>query len=203
LGWVPLILSVREAHEPLTVLAWLARIALPAGALCILFQIRVWPYGLVAPAAWMGALVWADLGSPRDLSSPLWSACLWIGLFLAGAALARLTRAPLATAVWTWLVSLGLCALPDKAGLADVPWPADWARAFLDLSPEGWLAESAGARDWMWQRGHYAAVGVDRFQRESWRGELAGPLALVVGWLALGFAPRLRRGDRRTASSGP
>ena len=84
-------------------------------------------------------------------------------------------------------------ALPTRGGLADEPLarsrPAHAARA-LDLSFVGFVVESAGV-DWMRHHTVYEPAGTDWFsdRRRPWRGRVAAPLAVVLGW-ALAFACR-------------
>lgn len=170
-------------------LAWIALIAAAAGALARSANVRLWPYGFVAPGVWMGAIAWLDASSARDLPTPLWGALVWTGLFAGGYGVATLCRARRAWAAPALLVAAAaLSALPEKGGLAREPWPEGFTQRALDLSPVAWVSDSSGAIDWPWQKSHYAALGVDRFQRREFRGALAGPVALVVGcalaWLA-------------------
>ncbi|MBI5433302.1 MAG: hypothetical protein HZA52_10785 [Planctomycetes bacterium] len=173
-------------------LAWIALGAAPLGALARALDVRLLPYGVVAPAVWMGAVAVLDAAVARDLPTPFWAAWVWTGLFAAGWGVATLagTRRAWAPAGLLCLSAL-LVALPEKGRFASEPWPAPVVARTLELSPLAWVTESAGAIDWPWQKSHYDALGVDRFERRAFRGPLAGPVALVVGcalaWLAAAF----------------
>jgi hypothetical protein len=180
--------------ELFAALAWIAIAAAPLGALACALGVRLAPYGLVAPAIWMAAIAWLDAAVARDLATPLWGALAWSGLYAFGWALARFAterRAWVAPALAC--ATLALSALPEKAHLAREPWPAEVTAWTLDASPLAWVTESAGAIDWPWQKSHYAALGIDRFERRAFRGRLAGPVLLVVGCALAWLAAALRR----------
>ena len=80
------------------------------------------------------------------------------------------------------LVTLLLSLAPARAGLAHDPWPPAVASRLLDLSPTVLVMECAGS-DWMRHPLVYEPVGSDRFERRAWRGTLAGPTLLLVGYL--------------------
>ncbi len=198
LGALPV---TRNGADPLALLTWLALIAIPSGALAAALDVRLLPFGVAAPGVWMGVLVSVAATSERVLPTPFFAALVWSGLYVGGHALARfLRRSRFAFSAALLLASAALIGLPSKAGLASEPWPSSTARLALDLSPAALLCESAGASDWMWHRGNYANVGIDRFQREPWRGKMAGPIALVAGCLLALGAHFLERARSRSGT---
>jgi hypothetical protein len=183
--------------DPLAALTWIATIAVAGGALAATLGVRLLPYGLVAPGTWMIVIALVGASSRRELPTPLYAALAWTGLFAAGHATSALFRRRWCAMATVLLASACLIGLPGKGGLAREPWPGEVARRLLDVSPAALVCESAGVTDWMWRRGNYAFVGVDRFQREPWRGELAGPTVLVLGCLvALGARAVERSRDK-------
>jgi hypothetical protein len=165
--------------------------------------------------------VLADAGSPRDVVGPLWAALALAGLFGAGlgagAVLAargepRVPRACAAAGV-ALLLGLVLAGLPLQGGLSrpgsswgrDVPGEAPGqalrqraARLFLEISPLVVVLECAGEDVAHSHPLLYSASGVEWFHRRPYRGRLAGPVLLVVGFAAgeiLG-----RRARRRSPS---
>lgn len=197
----------REAGDPVAFLIWLAVTAPACGFLLGALGVRPWPFAPAAPGIWMAALAWLDVASARDLATPIWSALAWTGLFALGLGLGRL-RAPgrgidarsraLGGAGVLLVIAAALVALPGKGGVADEPWPAATASVLLDLSPATLLVESAGV-DWMRHPSVYEPVRTDRFQRVPIRGELAGPLSLVVGYLVAFGAGFLLRSTARAS----
>jgi hypothetical protein len=170
-------------------LAWIALSAAPLGALARALGVRLLPYGFVAPGVWMAAVACLDAVHVRDLPTPFWGALAWSGLYAAGWAIAAVCVRRRLHVVFALACSTALLAgLPEKGGLAHEPWDGEFVAATLALSPVALVTESAGAIDWPWAKSHYAALGVDRFERSPFRGRLAGPVALVVGcalaWLA-------------------
>lgn len=197
--------------DPTGFLIWIAIFA-PAGGFAVgALGVRPWLFAPAAPGAWMVTLALLDSASERDLPTPLWSALAWTGLFVLGLGLGRAgsssTRGPGAEseargrafggAGVLLLVAGALVALPGKGGAVAQAWPPSVASALLELSPATLVVESAGV-DWMRHRAIYEPVGTDRFQRLPYRGELAGPLALVVGCLVAFGAGFLTRSAERT-----
>ena len=190
--------ALAAGGDPVSLLVWLALLAPAAGYLCGALGVGLLPFGLAAPGVWMVALVVLDGLSPGELPTPFWAALVWTGLFAGGAGAGRLGRRFAGDAGWAGagLLLLGatlLTALPGRGGAADAPWPPAAARVLLDLSPATLVVESAGV-DWMRHPAVYDPAGTDRFQRPAYRGELAGPLALLVGCV---LAAAARGIDRR------
>lgn len=193
--------------DPTAFLIWIAVYAPAGGFLLGALGVRPWLFAPAAPGLWMVTLSLLDIAAQRDLPTPLWGALAWTGLFALGLGLGRrrvrnggstaTARArALGGAGALLLTSATLVALPGKGGADLEPWPAPVARTLLDLSPATLVAESAGV-DWMRHRAVYEPVRTDRFQRLPYRGELAGPLALVVGCLvafAVGLLARTPEG---------
>ena len=189
--------------DGLVLLFWLGLVALPLGVLFGSARLDLLRFGLVAPACWMIALTWVEARAGAPLPSPLWGALAWSGLFLAGAAWGRAApRRRWSRAAGALLLAGLLAALPVRAGLPGVPWSPAVATRLLDLSPVTLLAECSGVRDWMWRAGVYEQAGVDRFLRTPWRGELAGPVLLLVGWALSAVGTALCRARIRTPVDG-
>jgi hypothetical protein len=181
-----------RASDPLLLLAWLALCAAPCGAALVALGLRPWPYGAAVVGAW-GTLVVIVAGtSVREVPTPLWGVLALAGLTAGGAALAQFARAPAQVALALGALGLGLALLPVAPGIAGVPWPIAVASAALEASPVTLVAEASGL-DWMRTAGVYDSAGTDRLERAPWRGELAGPVALVLGCAALGVAALVRR----------
>lgn len=183
LGALP---TTRGEPDPLALLVWLALWAPAAGALCASFAIRLWPLGLAISAVWMLLLVLTDASSSRDLPTPFYAALAWTGLFGLGFGLgACARRSPWHAAAWVLIVAAMLVALPVAGGLVGQPFPAALGARLLDASPASLLAECSGL-DWMRHPGIYAAAdtaSMDPSLRLPYRGSLAGPLVLLLGWV--------------------
>jgi len=195
--------ALATGGDAVDLLIWLAILAPAAGYLAGALGVGLLPYGLAAPGGWMVTLVVVAGWEGRDLATPLWAALAWTGLFAAGAGAGALGRALRGDPGWTGaglllLLATLLVALPGRGGATERPWPPAVARVLLDLSPATLVVESAGV-DWMRHPSVYDPAGTARFQRSSYRGELAGPVALLVGCLLAAFARVvLARGiDRR------
>jgi hypothetical protein len=186
-----------QGPDPLVCLVWLALIAPAVGCAAAALDLRGWPYAAAVPGAWIIALVVIDGASQRDLPSPLWAALAITGCFYFGLAVGIASRRRVWTAVASLLLaSCALVAAPLVAGSFESQWPPGVASKLLDLSPATLFAESAGL-DWMRAPGIYSPVGVDRFERASFSGALAGPAVLLVGCAAWAFAAWLAK--RRSA----
>lgn len=185
-------IAARGSFQPLlSQLTWIAWVAPALGFLLGALRVALFPWAIVAPAIWMGALALVDAYATRDLPTPVYAALAWTGTFAIAHALAW--RRP----AWRWsgaaaclALTAAASALPGKLGLADRPWPSELASFALDLSPVALVIECGGVHDWMWQAGNYAEVGIDRFQRRPWRGELAGPALLLLGCAASWWSAR-------------
>ena len=187
-------------------LVWLALVAAPLGYLGAALELRLFPWGLGACAAWLAAAGLAGVASGRALPALLWPALAWTGLYIGGHGLGL----RLAGRVGAWrgaalLLLLGALqsGLPGRGGLPGAPWPEPLARALLDAAPTTLLVESAGV-DWMRHPGIYDSVASDRFERQAWRGVLAGPAVLLVGCLLASAALAWRaRSSRPHAGATP
>lgn len=186
--------------DPVALLLWLAVAAPALGVLAGGVGLPGWPWSAAVPAGWMLGFALVAATSRRVVPTPAWPALVWTGLYFAGWALGRARpRACARDAAATALAALVLCALPVGAGLVDAPFPPAWTARLLDLAPSTWLVESAGV-DWMrhpavYEPAHAFDVGPEL--RSSFRGALAGPLAVLVG-CALAFGAARAR-ERRTA----
>jgi hypothetical protein len=173
---------VLAAAAQMAALVWLGLWCLPAGTLAGSVPHARSRDVLLAPLLW-GLFLW--IAARGGAQAPLWpwAWALVTGVFLAGCALGRALSAGGASgAAAAWLLFLAaLCALPERGGLGASPPSVGFARAALWASPATWVLESAGV-DWMRQRAVYDALQSDRFERRGVRGQVAGPLALVVGW---------------------
>jgi len=190
--------------DPLFALAWAAVIAPVAGAAAVWLRVPPWPYGLAAPAAWVGAVLWGAVHSPRLVPTPLWAAAAWIGLFALGGAAAELARSRPARAVYA--LALATCALnlaPFAPGLIGAPWPPAVSSRLLDFAPLTLVIESAGL-DWQRHEFVYRAAQTDRFERAAFSGALAGPLCLLLGYVAwVGAWTAVRRRTAAVGASAP
>lgn len=189
-----------RASDPLLLLAWLALCAAPCGAALVALGLRPWPYGAALVGAWGTFVVVVAGTAAREVPTPLWGVLALAGLTAGGAALALLVRAPAQTALALGALGLGLALLPVAPGISGVPWPSAVASAALDASPVSLVAEASGL-DWMRTAGVYDSAGTDRLERAPWRGELAGPVALVLGCAALGVAALVRRSSSSKGSA--
>ncbi|MDP6839229.1 MAG: hypothetical protein QF724_09860 [Planctomycetota bacterium] len=196
-GYLPLAIG----GSTLTLLIWLALVALAVGVLAGGLGLRPWPAGWAVPGSWMIALALVNSEAVRPLPTIVWGAMAWCGLFSLGLALGRWRPK------WAWSASaatLAVCALASGlltlGGLAEGGsggiWPAATGALFLDLSPVAFVTECAGL-DWMRHPAVYRSGGTAHMGpevRTAWQGSLAGPGALVFGCLALVLS---RHGARR------
>jgi hypothetical protein len=200
-GALGLLPGAGGAGDPVTLLGWLTLAAPAAGALCGAGGLALFPFGLAVPGAWVMLLVLALASARVELATPVWAACVLGGLFAAGWALGRRSRAPLRSA--GALLLLGLVLTGAALGFGLLAGGAELARThpgaaarLLDLSPLVLVFDCAG---WDWTHAQpevYARAGVEWFQRRPYRGNLAGPAVLVVGcalaWLARASRPSAR-----------
>jgi hypothetical protein len=204
LGGLGLLPGVAGALDPVTALGWLALWAPVAGVLCGARGLRLFPFGLAVPGAWLLVLATLGASGPRALVTPLWAGAALGGLFALGLALGRCAvGTALRTAGVVLLAGLALALLATGGGL--LAGGAELARShpraaarLLDLSPLVLVFDCAG---WDWTHAHpelYARAGVEWFQRHPWPADLAGPAALVVGCALAGLA-----GARRRAAAAP
>ncbi len=183
------------ARDPVHALAWLAIAAPAAGTLAVGCALGAFGFSLAIPGSWMVLLVLADARSPADLPGPMWAGFVLLGLHWIGWALGR----RLGGTLWrrgglVIIASATLAALPALGGLARAPWPPAIAARCLDLSPVV-LAEECAGVDWMRHAAVYDPVGTHTIGPElrlPWRGRLAGPAILLVGFLAAVVARRSR-----------
>lgn len=180
-----------RAHS-ITLLVWLALVAPATGCACTAARVPLLPFAATIPAAWFALIALVEATSPRAMPTAAWAALAVAGLFCAGAALGRFVERAACGAGALALLAALLIALPGSLG---IQWDPATASRLLDLSPATFVCECAGL-DWMRHPSVYAPVGTDRFQREAWTAELAGPLALVVGCAALLIATRVTRSRR-------
>ncbi len=191
LGALPLTRS--GAPEPLAFLAWAALFAPVAGALAVHARLTPLPWGFAAPSSWVVGLVWCAASSPRLVPTPLWAAAAWMGLFALGAAGAQLWARRDSSATYVAvLASLALSVAAWAPGVVGAPWSSEVTALLLDLSPLSLVTECAGV-DWMRTPLVYETAQTDRFERAAWRGELAGPVCLLVGYASWALARRVRR----------
>lgn len=196
LGALPSLSS--GAGDPAAFLAWVALLAPAAGAFAVHLQLSPLPWGAAAPSSWVLGLVWCAAASPRIVPTPLWGAAAWMGLFALGAAGAQLwARRDLKPTYVAALASLALASAAWAPGRAGAPWSPDVTALWLDLSPLTLVAECAGL-DWMRTPLVYDAAQTDRLERVAWRGELAGPLCLLVGYASWALARRVRSSEPST-----
>jgi hypothetical protein len=179
--------------DPTVLLVWLSMLAPAAGCACAALGVRCLPFGVTVPAAWALLIALVDAFAVRGLPTPAWAVLVLSGLFLAGHAMGRFAASAAASTAALLLVAALLVALPGHAG---VSWSPRAASLLLDCSPATLVCESAGL-DWMRHPSVYDPAGTDRFQREPFAGELAGPLAVVLGCAAALLAARARRAVSR------
>lgn len=202
LGALPL---GRGPADPIALCAWLAAIAAAAGALAAAANLHGLVLAPVVPVGWAFALVALDAPRTPGLATPAWAALAWSGLFAAGFGVARALRPGAGTAAAAWLLVLGagLSALPVGLGLVRFDTgrvPAALRARALDLSPASLVVECAGV-DWLRHPALYARArtsDIDPSLRRAYRGALAAPLVLVVGFaLAAGGSVLARRNAAR------
>lgn len=201
-GALGLLPGAAGACDAVTLLGWLTLLAPAAGALCGARGPALFPFGLAVPGAWITLLVFALEPGRFELATPGWAACVFSGLFAAGWASGRRACVPLRTA--GTLLFLGLVLSGAASGLGLFAGGAELARAhpasacrLLELSPLVLVFDCAG---WDWTHAQpevYARSGVEWFQRQPYRGNLAGPAVLVVG-CALAWLDRAPRPAQRT-----
>ncbi len=141
----------------------------------------------------LGAIALAALGPGPD---PATGALAVAALGAAGWGLGP--RRPSPAGVGAALAASGLLAgVATLWGSAGEPLPPGVAARCLDVSPVGWVLESAGL-DWMRHASIYEAAGSGDLGPEARaaRGGIVGPLVLVGAALMLGA------GRRRLRSSG-
>jgi hypothetical protein len=193
-GLVPL---AGGASDPLVLLLWLAHVAPATGAAAALLRLDGWPYGAAIAGAWSIVTVCVAGVSERIVPAPLWAMAAVAGLYYAGFAVGRAAGSTRSSLAPVACVTLLASWLPLAPGVSGAPWPAALASRLLDLSPATLVAECAGL-DWMRTPGIYDPVGTDRFQRQAWSGELAGPASLLIGCTLWGCAAAWsRRRERR------
>lgn len=190
------LLATDGESEPVNLLAWFALSAPAVGCLGAQLGLRFWPLGFVAPAMWMAVYTVSSASLLQDAPTPFYGALVWTGLFAAGWSLGVGAK----NAGWTRPSALLLlCALaagmPSIVSLLGETPPQSWVALAVDLSPVTCVLECAGL-DWMRHPSIYELAGsLPPDARTPYRGMLAGPLLLVVGWGLVMVA------ERRTRSS--
>jgi len=193
--------------DPVGLCVWIAAIAPAAGALAAAAGLHGLVLAPVVPVGWAFALVALDATRASGLPTPAWAAVAWSGLFAAGFGVARAVapRPAAGVRVAAWLLVLGAlaAALPVGSGIVRFDTGAvapAWRARALDLSPASLVVESAGV-DWLLQPALYARArtsDIDPALRRAYRGRLAAPLVLVVGFaLAAGGSALSRRNAAR------
>jgi len=204
LGAIGALGTLPGAHgaDPLAALAWIALVALPCGIGCGALALRAWPFAASVPALWMIALALAGVASERALSTPVWAALAWTGIYAAGWGIGRASRSGVRACAAGLCLSVLASVLPAAGEFLGQPWPPRVAARLLDLSPVSVCMESAGV-DWMRQPAVYEPAGaldIDPGLRQPWRGKLAGPGLLMLGCALAAFgAARARARDRARA----
>ncbi len=199
-GLAPLAFVGAGGADVVVLLVWLAIVAFPAGWLAGGWRLPPWVAPVVG-AVWLGGVLLAQASGPRtDSPHWAWAWMVWTGLMAAGFAAGTSARGrPGRGAAASLLVTAALTGLPGGAGLGHLPrWSPSAAARLLDLSPATLLVESAGI-DWMRHPAVYAPAGADSIGpdlRLPWRGELAGPVVLLVG-CALAFTALRSAASRR------
>lgn len=177
------LLFVDGESEPVNLLAWFALSAPAVGCLGARLGLRFWPLGLVAPAMWMALYTLSSASLLQGAPTPFYGALVWTGLFAAGwAAGVNPKRTGWAAPGWLLLLSAFAAGLPGLVSLLGEAPPQSWVALALDLSPVTCVLECAGL-DWMRHASIYELSGsLAPDARTPYRGMLAGPLLLVVGW---------------------
>jgi hypothetical protein len=199
-GWLGLLPRALGGVDPFAALAWTVLAAAPAGFACGALGVRLLPMGLAPPAAWMLALVQADLAGGRDLGAAIAPGLLAAGLYLVGlgggGARERDTAGALRGAGLLLAAALGLAWLGVATGVAAgadafaAAHPSVQA-VLLELSP---LAPAFDAAGWDWMRASplaYRLAGAEWVARAPWDAVLAAGGAVVVGCIAALLLPRL------------
>jgi hypothetical protein len=153
---------------------------------------RALPFALAAvlPLAW---ILPPTLAGRAALPESHWGWCVIAGLYGLGLACGALVREQGVGAAGALLfVTLLASTAPARGAWGGEPWPPALARALLDVAPTALALESAGV-DWMRHASVYEPVGTDRFERSAWRGALAGPTLLLVGYVSAAAARLLSR----------
>jgi len=191
-GVLPLLVG---AFDPLLWTAWISMIAFPTGLFTGASGLKAWPFGLATPGIWMIVLVCLEAMSGGTLPEPAWAAAAWTGQFIVGMAAGVFFtgRAWRAAGLGLCLTSL-LCVLPVSGGSGEALWggrslgqtsPRTAALVF-GSSPMTMVMESGGV-DWMRHPVVYDPAGTEWFsdRREPYRGKLAAPAVLLLGYLGL------------------
>lgn len=195
LGLLPLAFT----RSPEAVLVWFALVAPAAGVLAGSARLSVWPYLPCVPALWMVALALAGGVSERALATPVWAACVWTGLYCAGAGLGRVAggRGERVAAL-VLLAEAGWMALPLGGGWSDAPFGPAATTRLLALSPLTWVLDAAGV-DWLHHPAFYERARTFDFGPElirPLRPALAGGTALLLGCTLLLAGSVLSRARR-------
>jgi len=189
------LLATNDGGGGVNQLAWYALAAPAIGCLGGKLGLRFWPLGFVAPALWMGAYSVSTASSMQAAPTPFYAALVWTGLFAAGwAGGVSVLRRGWGGPGWLLLLSAGAAGLSALVALFGQSPPQSVVAFALDLSPVTCVMESAGL-DWMRHASIYELAGsLAPDARTPYRGMLAGPLCLVVGWgLVMVVEGRARR----------
>jgi hypothetical protein len=164
-------------------IAWIGVWSLPAGWLLGAARVAR-PIAVLLPSGvWFGC-AWAFRGQPGLIWAALASAGL-LAIGWAGGGRARSWVGALRGAGVSLALLAFPCWLPSAGALTrGAPWTPAVAARLLDLSPATLLVECAEI-DWMRHPATYDPVGADAIgphSRLPWRGKLAGPVLLLVGY---------------------
>ncbi|MBI5361578.1 MAG: hypothetical protein HZA53_00265 [Planctomycetes bacterium] len=195
LGLLPLAFT----REPTALIVWFALAAPAAGVLAGSARLPVWPYLPCVPALWMVALALASGVSERVLASPAWAACVWTGLYCAGAGLGRAVGEKSVQVAALALLAVGAwVALPIGAAWSAAPFGPETTARLLALSPLTWVLDAAGV-DWLHHPAFYERARTFDFGPElvrPLRPALAGGAALLLGCALLLAGSLLSRARR-------
>ena len=194
LGLLPGWFASEPSGEPVAFMAWIAVSAPAIGCIGGMLRLRYWPLGFVGPAIWMGVYSVTAANLLHAAPTPIYSALVWAGLVALGWAMGvGIPRIGWGGPGVLLLASASLAGLSSFATLMGESASQSLIALAIDASPITCVMESAGL-DWMRHASIYDLAGsLAPDARTPYRGMLAGPLCLLVGWVLVAVAERRSR----------
>ncbi len=194
LGLLPGLFQSESTGEPVVLMAWLAVAAPAIGCIGGKLRLRYWPLGFVGPAIWMGVYSVIAASLLHAAPTPIYAALVWAGLVALGWAIGvGLPQLGWGGPGVLLLASASLAGLSTFVTLLGDSASQSFIALAIDASPITCVMESAGL-DWMRHASIYELAGsLPPDARTPYRGMLAGPLCLLVGWVLVAVAERRSR----------